>query len=40
MIIIRWTQDAGAEIRSVFLWRTKIAAATADDLLALKRKIN
>jgi hypothetical protein len=35
---MRWTQDAGAEIKSVFLWRTKIAAATAEDLLALDYK--
>ena len=34
---MRWTQDAGAEIKSVFLCNTKIAAATADDLLALKK---
>ena len=36
MMIMRWTQEAGAEIKSVFLCNTKIAAATADDLLALK----
>ena len=38
MMIMRWTQDAGAEIKSVFLCKTKIAAATAEDLLALKKK--
>ena len=37
-MIMRWTQEAGAEMRSVFLWRTKTADATTEAFVALKLK--
>ena len=36
MMTLRWTQEAGAEMRSVFLCNTNRAAATIDDFVALK----
>jgi hypothetical protein len=38
MMTLRWTQEAGAEMRSVFLCTTKSAAATMDDLVALQQQ--
>ena len=38
MMMIRWTQEAGADMRSVFLCNTNTADATTEDLVALQKK--
>ena len=40
MMMIRWTQEAGADMRSVFLCNTNTADATTEDLVALQKKIH
>ena len=38
MMMIRWTQEAGADMRSVFLCNTNTAEATTEALVALQKK--
>ena len=40
MMMIRWTQEAGADMRSVFLCNTNTAEATTEALVALQKKIH